>query len=144
MSVWREVQEALYQRWQDQWVNNALPPAALTAFTFANETFDPPDGPWADVRVQERVSAQETLGRPGNRKVDRQGAVIVLLREPPGDGAGRLSDLAAKARAIFECCRLAPHDIRFNACQIGQAAQLQDGGWWGVAVDCPFAYEELI
>lgn len=144
MTVWREVQEALYQRWADEWIVAPGPdPEPLTPFKFANETWDPPDAPHVRMRVQQRPSGFATLGSPGNRKMDRRGVVFALLRSPPGNGVGQLSDLAENARAIFENCRLQPHDIRFAACDIGEAAEIEAGRWWGVAVECPFAYEEI-
>lgn len=140
MTVWREVQEALYARFIDQWKVGAEP---RTPIQLDNEKFDPPDGPWVKLVTQRRAGGPGTMGRPGNRKMDRAGAVFVLLREPPGDGVGRLSDLADQAAAVFENCRLQPHDIRFSTVEPGLASQIENGRWWGVAVEGRFQYEEL-
>lgn len=137
MSTWREVQEALYQRWVDEW-------AATTPYAFANETFDPPQGPWVRFSVIKLPGGPGTLGRPGQKKMDRAGLVVILLREPPGDGVGDTSDLAEKAAKIFENKRLTPHDIRFAQVEPGEAGDVDNGRWWGVAVEGRFDYEETV
>lgn len=140
MTVWREVQEALYQRWATQWVVNGEP---RTPYQLENEKFDPPAGPWAKVQVQGRPGGPGTIGGPGRRRIDRAGVVYIDLREPPGDGVGRVSDLAELAKGIFENCRLALHDIRFSTADIGGEAQVDDGRWWGCTVEARFDYEEI-
>jgi hypothetical protein len=141
MSRWREVQEALYQRFVDQWVEAAEP---LTPVQLENEQgFDPPNGQWVKLLVVSRPGGPGTIGRPGNRKMDRAGAVFMLLREPPGGGVGSLSDLAERARDVYENCRFNPHDIRFAQGDIGREALVEDGRWWGVTVECRFDYEDL-
>lgn len=141
MSVWREVQEAIYQRFVAMWVDDDGAP--LTPVQLGNETFDPPGAPWCQLLVQRRAGGPGTIGRPGNRKMDRVGAVFVLLREPPGDGVGNLSDLAEKAAHIFEGCRFGPHDMRFNTVEPGEAGDVENGRWWGVPVEGRFDYEEI-
>jgi len=141
MSVWREVQETLLQRWTDGWVNGGNP---LTPFWFQDEKAEPPNGQWARVRIDARPGTQETLGRPGNRKIARRGAVYAMLRQPPDGASGALSDLGEFARDLFENCRLAPHDIRFTTVQIGPMLDVDDEGRWsGVTVEAPFDYEQL-
>lgn len=135
MSVWREVQEALYQRWKAEW-------GETTPYAFANETFDPPDGPWVRFVVIRLPGGPGTLGRPGQKRMDRAGLVMIMLREPPGDGTGQISDLAEQAAAIFENKRFGPHDIRFAQVEPGEAGDVEDGRWWGVVVEGRFDYEE--
>lgn len=138
MSVWREVQERLYGRWESGW-------ADTTRFALSGETFEPDkDETWARVRVQSRPGTQETLGAPGNRKMSRRGVVFALLRQPAGKGEGPLSDLAEKAKGLFEGQRFAPHGIRFGECDVGAGGEIEGGRWWGVTVECPFDYEEII
>lgn len=140
MTTWREVQEALYARWAALWVDGAV---ARTPTLFDNEAgFDPPEGPWAKVEAHGRPGGNGTLGSPGNRKMDRRGVVFIRLREPPGDGVGRLSDLAQHARDVFENCRVPVHGIRFNNVDIGEAALVDSGRWWGVTIEAPFDFEE--
>lgn len=144
MSVWREAQEAVYQRWAAGWKDDE--DADLTPFALGNEDEikDKDAGPWAVVSVRSRPSGPGTIGRPGNRKMDRAGVVFVDLRENPGGGVGSLSDLAEKARSIFEGCRFGPHDIRFANVDIGGEGLIDNGRWWGVTVEARFDYEELI
>lgn len=136
MSVWQEVQEALYQRFVDQW-------GGATPYTFENETFDPPDGAWVRVSVKRLPGGQETLGGVGNRKMNRVGVVIIQLFVPPGDGIKVLSDYAEAAAAIYENERIATHDIRFAAVEPGDSGEVEDGRWWGLPVRGRFDYEEL-
>lgn len=140
MTPWRAVQETLYRRWTERWVVGEDP---RTPFAFDNDKIETGEGAWALVQVRARPSGAGTIGRPGNRKMDRRGVVYIDLREPPGRGVGTLSDLAEAARAVFEDCRLAPYDIRFGPVDIGQEGQIENGRWWGVTVEAPFDYEEL-
>lgn len=141
MSVWREVQEKLYQRWREGWVDDDA--NELTPFFFNNEDgFDPPDGPHAKFMVTRQPGGPETLGPKGRRKMNRVGLLTILLREPPGDGVGSMSDLGEKAAKLFENCRLEPHDIRFAQVEPGDEREIEDGRWWGLVVSGRFDYEE--
>ncbi len=141
MTVWREVQEALYARWAALWL---VAGNERTPFTYDDEDgFDPPLGPWALVETQQRPSGPGTIGAPGNRKMDRAGVVFILLRDVPGNGVGELSDLAEHARDLFENCRIPVHGIRFGAVQIGEASPVDDGRWRGVTVEARFDYEQM-
>ena len=141
MTVWREVQEALYARFVEAWVDddgNALTPVQLE-----NETFDQPDAPWVQLLVQRRAGGPGTIGKKGNRKMDRAGAVFILLRVPPGDGIGDLSDYAERAAEVYENCRFGPHDIRFGEVEPGPSGDVDKGRWWGVSVEGRFDYEDI-
>lgn len=137
--VWRQVQELIYQRWADRWVNAGTP---RTPFAFDNEAEPATDAPWARVLVRSRPGGPGTIGAPGTKRMDRAGVVYIDLREPPGDGVGTLSDLAEDARDVFENCRLPGFDIRFGAVDIGDEGQVENGRWWGVTVEARFDYEE--
>lgn len=144
MSAWRQVQETIYQRFVDHWVSDSDPLVPLTPFHLANEEFDPPQGPWAGVRIIRLPGGAGTMGSPGNRKMDRVGLLFIDLREPPGNGVGSLSDLADRAAQIFENCRIiAPYDIRFGPVEPGEESDIDKGRWWGVSVEGRFDYEEL-
>lgn len=136
MTTWREVQETLYKAFKDGW-------GSTTPFAFANEKFDPPNGPWARFGVIRLPGGPGTLGRPGNKKMDRAGLITVALRVPPGKGVGDVSDLAEKAAKIFENKRFATHDIRFAEVEPQEAGDVDNGRWWGVAVEGRFDYEEI-
>lgn len=82
------------------------------------------------------------MGQPGNRKMDRRGVVWMILRQPPNQASGDLSDRADEARDVFENCRLAPHDIRFADVQIGPMLPIDGGRFTGVTVEAPFDYEQ--
>lgn len=157
MSVWREVQEALYGRWAANWavVPGADPLIPLTPFVFEDEKFDPatvtspagwdPDkDAWARFSVKRMPGGAGTLGRPGNRKMDRVGFVFVQLFRPPLQGVGYLSDLGERAAGIFENCRMPAHDIRFGQVEPGASADLEGGRWLGLSVEGRFDYEQLV
>ena len=140
MSVWREVQEALYARWREAWQDNGEP---ASPYCFEDETFDAPDALWARFSVKRRPGGPGTIGRPGNRKMDRVGVVYVQLFCPPGGGVGELSDAGERAAKIFENCRLTPHDIRFGPVEPGASGESDGGRWSAVVVEGRFDYEEI-
>lgn len=149
-SVWREVQETLYQRWAARWVVDplAVEPEPLTYYVFEDDKAEPPadeDIVWARFSVKRLPGGPGTMGRPGNRKMDRRGIVFVQLFTPPGNGVGKISDYGEKAAGIFESCRLlAEHDIRFGTVEPGETGQVENGRWLGLSVEGPFDYEQII
>lgn len=145
MSVWREVQEALYQRFVDGWTVDPLadPVVYRTPFVFEDEKIDPPDGPWVRFSVKRMPGGQGTLGGPGKRKMDRVGRVFMQFFKPPGGGVGDLSDHAEAGAKLFENCRIQnTHDIRFAEVEPGQSGQVENGRWLGLSVEGRFDYEE--
>lgn len=136
MTVWREVQEALYERWRVEW-------AAATPYFFADETEPELSGYWCRVRVQHRPGQQETLGPKRKRKWARNGVVFISVRGPTGTGVGDRSDLAQQARDVFEGCGFSPHNIQFNEGDIGDDFEIEGGREREVLVECPFSYEEI-
>jgi hypothetical protein len=147
VSVWREVQETLYRRFKEQWVVDPLAPdpEPLTYFVFEDEKASPPAAPWARFSVKRMPGGPGTMGRKGNRKMDRVGRVFVQLFKPPGEGVGDLSDLGERAAAIFENCRLlSDHDIRFGEVEPGASSQVENGRWLGLSVEGRFDYEQLV
>jgi hypothetical protein len=134
-TVLRQVKETIYQHARDNWTACAL--------QFANEAFSIPAGlSWGKLTVVGRPSNNGTMGAPGHRRIDRRGAVFMLLREPPNGGDGNMSDLADKARKLFEGRRFDLHDVRFNLGDIGDEGDVDGGTWWGVTVEVPFDYED--
>lgn len=140
MSVWREVQETLYQRWADQWVSGG---EAYCPFVFEDEGFDPPEALWARFSVKRMPGQQETIGTRGNRKMNRVGMVFIQLQTPPGAGVGLLSDAGEFAASIFENERLTPYDIRFNEVEPGESGDIDKGRWRGLVVQGRFEYVQI-
>ncbi len=136
-TVWREVQDAILRHWEARWRDR-------TPGRYANEKFDPPEAPWFDLSIQRRPGGPGTIGRRGNRKMDRVGSVFVLIHTPLGQGMGEASDLGDIAAKVFEGCRLPVHDLRFNTAEpLGDAAEIEGGRWWAVTIEARFDYEEL-
>lgn len=150
MSVWREVQETLYRRWATKWVVDPLAPEPepLTYYVFEDEKASPPAGAalWARFSVKRMPGGPGTIGRPGNRKMDRVGMVFIQLFQPAGTGnVGQLSDYGERAAGIFENCRLlADHDIRFGEVEPGESGQVENGRWLGLSVEGRFDYEQIV
>lgn len=144
-SVWREVQEALYQRFAARWTLDplAVPVTYRSPFVFEDEKIDPPDGLWVRFSVKRMPGGQGTLGGPGRRKMDRVGMIFGQLFQPPGLGIGDLSDAADFLAKGFENCRIKnTHDIRFAEVEPGESGQVENGRWLGLSVEGRFDYEE--
>lgn len=143
MTVWREVQEALYARWLAMWTDEG-PARTETVFVNEEDGPDPEPGPFALFEVNRRPSGPGTIGAPGRKKMDRRGVVFIRLRARPGQGVGELSDLAELAADVFENCRVDAHHIRFAQVDHSQLpALVDDGRYWGVTVEAPFDYEQI-
>jgi hypothetical protein len=147
VSVWREVQETLYQRWAAQWAVDPLadPLVPFSPYWFEDDKADPPADLWARFSVKRMPGGPGTIGRKGNRKMDRVGMVFIQLFQPPGTGdIGALSDAGEKAAGIFENCRLlSDHDIRFGEVEPGPSGQVEKGRWLGLSVEGRFDYEDI-
>lgn len=151
MSVFREVQETLYARWAAAWVRDGGP---LTPYCFEDEPFDPPAPPddpadagqamWARFSVKRRPGGSGTIGRRGNRKMDRVGVVFIQLFVPPGNGVGDLTDAGERAAKVFENCRLEPHDIRFGPVEPGDTFDSDGGRYRAVVVEGRFDYDDIV
>jgi hypothetical protein len=131
------------QRWITAWVNPDGQPRTPIELVNEDIPFDPPNDCWVRFMTDTRPGGPGTIGRRGNRKMDRAGVVYIDLREPPGKGVGSLADLASEARDVFEGCRFDPHDIRFGVGDIGPGALIENGRWWGVTIELRFDYEEI-
>jgi hypothetical protein len=140
VTVWREVKEALYGRFVDEWQDGGEP---RTVVDLPNEpALDPPEEGYTSVFVQRRPGGNGTIGKPGSRKMDRRGVVFIIVRRPKGEGSGLLADLAQHAADVFENCRVPVHGIRFGNVDIGEASPIDGSRWYGVTVEAPFDYEE--
>ena len=137
MSVWRDVEKAVLQRFLTAW-------GGTSPVFLANDTLDPPDALWCQIIVVRRPGGPGTIGRVGNRKMDRRGAAYIMLRQPPLSGTGDLSDRAEQAAAIFENCSFPPHHIRFSVVEPGEAGSIDQGRWWGVTIEALFDYEHVV
>lgn len=130
--------EAIYARFV---ANTSL---ASTAYTFDGEAFEPPaSGTWAELRVREGVSDQDTLGRVTNRQFRRPAVVEVLVRSDP-DGGRRAGDIVADAtRDIFEGTSFS--GLKFRGATVRALGKRDEGGriWFAHLVEAPFDYWEM-
>lgn len=135
----RAVMEAIYQRFADNWKAAG---ADRTKYCFGNEIFAPVEEPWVRLLVQFRSSDPATLGSVGNRRFSRTGSVFGLIRVMPGEAEGGLADLSNHFINIFEGSRFGPNDLTFGSSNSSPAGDVDNGSWYGMAVDIGFEYEE--
>lgn len=127
-----EAREAIYLRWETQWVST-------TPFLFQNEKFTADvDSPWARVSVSHEAGNQDTLGSVGGRKFLRRGRVFIQLYDSVDQGLRSLDVLSIQARDIFEGVTFS--GIFFNNVDVREVGD--DGEWFQVIVDAPFDYSE--
>lgn len=136
-----------------QGVTQALCNAFLAEFgedtpvAFDNEVLQT-EPTWMRMRVVELASEQKTLGRKGNRKFQRDCAVLVQVFEPAEgrvDGEGGVHGvlgLAEQVRRFFEGETIS--GAKFHAGGIGpDRLDADSGGRWTVQlVTVPFYFQE--
>jgi hypothetical protein len=134
MTTLNEAKEALLDLFNTGW-------ASRTVFSFDNESFTPPTNDyWARVSVRHQAARQETLGRVGNRKFLRQGAVFVQLFAPLDAGTETIDGHVEAAIEIFEGVSISGTTIRIYdaiARELGR-----DENWFMVVVEANFEYDE--
>lgn len=133
MSSINEAREAIYSRFNTEW-------AARTEFTFDNERFDAPvNGSWVRLVVRNIVSNQETLGRMGNRKFNRQGSIICQVFVDSNTGLQNSDTLTEAIRTIFEGVSF--NGVYANDCVIREIGP--DGKWFQTNVETFFFYDDI-
>ena len=76
MTTINDARKTIYNEFISQWGNTS-------AFTVGNEPFNQPENdPWVRLVVRNRTGGQRTLGRKGNRRFDRHGAIIAQVFIP--------------------------------------------------------------
>jgi len=140
MTTITDARNAIYNRWEDQWVVGT---SARTEFVFENEAADELDAgtkPWARVTARESGEAPDTtMGQVGARKYYRHGVMFVQLFSPTNqDGMTTAGDLADAVRAAFEGVRFDGIDVLPGV--IREAGPT--GKWHLTVVEMPFRYEE--
>jgi len=137
MTGFDDAREAIYLAFATVW-----DVGPVSGYTFDNEDYTPPDAsPWVRLSVRHQSSRQDTLGKTGNRKFERDGTVLIQVFGLAGKGTEETGDLAKQAADIFEGVTLAGTTVRFNAVDIRETGA--SGKWYGMLVDAPFTYEEI-
>ena len=103
--------------------------------------FDPPDGIWFRVSILWGDSFLQTQGSPGGANT-LVGVLSFQCFDQPGNGTGRLYDLADVLRDLFN--RNTVSGIRFDAPSGPKPATRDEDGWDGVIVDIPFEVDETV
>lgn len=134
MTTFNEAKEALLNLFAVGW-------ASRTPFALDNEEYTgPPGTQWARIAIRHQAAKQETLGKIGNRKFLRQGAVFVQLFAPINIGTAVQDTHVEAALAIFEGVSIAGTTVRlYNAIPREGG---RDDEWFMVVVEANFEYDE--
>lgn len=133
MTGYVEADEAMAQLFNDIWTPSGHP------YALGNEKFAPPDeSPWARMVTRINAATQSTLGRPGSRKFDRFGSVLVQVFTPVGDGTRDSTELVQLVVDGFEGARISGSTICFNDV-IPRAVGPTDK-WYQVTIEAEFRY----
>ncbi len=143
MSTQTQARDAISSTINVAWLADAL--TLGIALQWDNVTSDPvgedSDGhalPWARATVRHFTSTQETLGGPGARKHQTEGAVTIQIFTPAGDGnvlGDQIVEVLKTAMRNVAVGDLWFFDVRVN--EIGQ-----DGPWFNQNVIAGFRYAE--
>ncbi len=128
-----DVRKVLYNEFINAWNDR-------TPINLDNEKFAQPESsPWVRFVVRNRISAQSTLGIPGNRKFLREGAAFVQVFIPVNTGTFEADKLAEAARDILEGRRLSEFlwTVNVDVREVGP-----DGKWYQVIVEASFTFEK--
>lgn len=139
MTTLNQARAAVYQRFLDEWKDGADP---LTAFCFGNEVLDNEEE-WARCFVISLPNAQETLGRPGNRKFKRQAQVQVNVYTAPGTGMSRADQLVKVAMDMFEGRALLGTSVKLYEASSAEVGLVDNSRWFLSTVQATFDYEEI-
>ncbi len=135
MTTPNEAREAVYLRFTGTFVGVTADRIALD-----NEEFNEPEtGNWVRLVVRHGGRAQETLGKPTNRRFRSEATVFVQVYTPTDVGM-KTGDLLAKAAAnIFEGVSFSGLD--FREATVNESGP--DGRWYQHLVEAVFDYEEI-
>ena len=133
MTTLNEARGRIYQDFVTAW-------GSTSPFTFDNEAFNQPSGPWVRLTVRHNASQQESLGPINRRKFERGGSVFIQCFTPLDSGAASADNLASVARAAFEGRTLTPENIRFTEVIVREIGPSEE--WYQVNVEALFTYTE--
>lgn len=126
----------IYNYFLNQW-------GATTPVDLENEPFEVPDvnttDAWVRMVVRHTSSAQESLGRIGNRRYRRLGNVITQVFTRSGGGLLLADTRAQQVRDVFEGVRTG--EISFFDVQISEGPT--DGVWLMMIVQAAFDYIDI-
>ena len=132
-----EAQEALIQEMHRIWGDS-------DTFAVENQTYTfPSNKPWVRVSVVESVGDQLTQGKPGNRRVNYTGLVIVEISTKAGSGTRASSDLVDRITKDFSYRRLPGTGIVIDGL-VKRIVGPTDNGFYQVDLDFSYRREEFI
>lgn len=135
MTTISEAKEAIYQAFNTGWSVTG------NQFTFENEDFTPPvNAPWARLSIRHNSGTQDTLGRTGNRRFERGGAVNIQIFTPQNIGVGGVSTLATTVKNIFEGVSLSGTTVIFRDVIFREIGPSNE--WYQMNVEAEFNYYE--
>ena len=140
MTNYSDANEAFAQRFSDIWSPTGFP------FELENESFTPPNAdagtPWARMVVRHQDGMIDSLGRVGNRRFDRLGALFVQVFTPLQEGTRRTKQLAQLVSDGFEGSSIPGTTICFND-TIAREGGVSDDVWYMTTVEINFRYTEI-
>ena len=135
MTTLNQAKEAVYKRFVDNFTG-----VALARIAFDNEEFEVPDaGDWVRLTVRGRGRAQDTLGKPGNRRFRSAASVLVQVYTPADTGVKQSDALAKEAADLFEGVSFSGLD--FQVAEVRETGP--DGRWYQSIVEAEFEFDEI-
>lgn len=127
-----EAIDFIYARWTTSW-------GTTSPYTFDNESYDPDESEaWVRLVVRHADSNFETLGGVGNRRVRREGSIVMQIFTPSNEGVSEAHTLTKAAADIFE-------GVSFNGIDVTNVVTREVGpsdAWYLIVAEAFFAYEE--
>lgn len=133
MTTSNEAKQAINDRFIAEW-------GVKTTYSLPNEPFTQPtpDLPWVRLTAINVDGGQETLGKKGNRKYERQGIIIANVFTPLEEGTSLGDALATDIQNIFE-------GERFNGVTVNNSRVREKGvedQWYHTIMEADFIYYE--
>jgi hypothetical protein len=140
MTTRNEAREALYLQFQTVWTPTGYP------FVFDNESFTPPDTPWARFSVRYAGAPQDTIGSAGNRRFLRTGSAFTQIFVPTQQGAistgtKPFDTLSKVVTDGFEGATLSGVNLWFVEVAVRESGP--DGKFFSGLVEATFRHEEI-
>lgn len=144
MTTLNQAREAVYQCFAANWlVPGPDGPVERTPYTFDNEAFAPPAGPWVRLTIRHLTRRQISMGRKGNRRWETRALLIIEYYEPPSGGTADADGHLDAAKDIFEGSAIAGTTCKFEAAIPRERGVIEQGAWWAANSQIEFTYEEI-
>ena len=136
MTTPNEAKEAILARWVSLY-------ASFTIYTFANESFDPPnsDTAWVRVTIIPTFAEQSSLGKVANRRFTRQAILAVQSFVPLNTGTQLEDAIAKKVEDNFEGVKIVSPVLWLMTSTRSDLGV--DNQWKAGLVEIPYSFQEV-